>query len=305
MVYTLTANPCLDYILKMPRIVLDATNRSKGEKIIAGGKGLNVARVLKSFGVEAKTYGVVAGFTGREWLRQVLEMNINTQVIQLKDGITRINIKLTGVEQTEINATGPDVSEDEKIAFYKMFDEVSRDDIMVISGNTIPKASDETYAKILRKLLPKGVKVILDCAGEQMRNALPLGPYLIKPNLDELKEIANTCLETQEDMVDCCERLIRMGAHNVFLSLGSDGAIFVGEDGAKYRIKAPMGRVKNTVGSGDAMVAAFVYGMLADMDMKESIRLAVAAGSAGAFSDELATKSSAYELLDSIECVAI
>ncbi len=300
MVYTLTANPSLDYIMNVPRLVAGETNRSKRERIVAGGKGLNVALVLKDFGVPVKAFGMIAGFTGEEWLRQA-SSQVDVEVIRLEEGETRINVKVAGVEETEVNASGPTVPLENRAQFEKMLDQLDYGDVLVISGNAGPGFPADSYGLLMDYLEGKNVKIIVDATGEQMRNALSRRPYLIKPNIEELKDIANTCVESEEDVIGCCERLIRMGAQNVLVSAGANGALWVGGDGRVFQIGAPPGRVKNTVGSGDAMVAAFLYGELQNMDIVDCVKLAVAAGSAGAFSEGLPTREDTLKIVDSLE----
>lgn len=301
MIYTLTANPSLDYLMYTPRLMSGGTNRSKRERIVAGGKGLNVALVLKSFGVPVKAFGMIAGFTGEEWLRQA-SAQVDVEVVRLKEGETRINVKVEGVEETEINASGPMIPEGFRDEFKVMLEQIKDGDTLVISGNAAPGFPGDSYGILMDYLADKNVKVVVDATGELMRNALSRKPYLIKPNYEELKDIANTCIESEEDVIGCCERLIRMGAQNVLVSAGSRGALWVGGDGLVFQVDAPKGRVKNTIGSGDAMVSAFLYGQLQNMDIFDCVKLAVAAGSAGAFSEGLPTREDTLKFMDGLNC---
>lgn len=301
MVYTLTCNPSLDYHMPLMRVHIGEMNRSKETRIVAGGKGLNVSTVLKSFGVETKALSFIGGFTGDEWIRLVEESGIPVDVVSLPDGQTRINVKIDGIDQTEFNAAGPSVTREKLVEGYRFFELVKPGDMFCICGNGLVGMNQDAYANAMEYVMKKGARVVLDATGELMRQALCKRPLLIKPNLSELKDIANTAIDSEEDIIECSERLMKMGAQNVLVSLGKNGAIFVGADGMKYRIKAPKGRVVSSVGSGDSMVAAFIYGIENNMDIKDCLRLSVAAGSACAFSEKLATREDAYAILEKVE----
>lgn len=301
MFYTLTCNPSLDYLMEVQRLKVGQVNRSKRSRIVAGGKGLNVAIVLKNFGEEVKALAVTAGFTGEEWLRLVKEENVPVEVVKLDNGETRINVKLLGVDQTDINVLGPIITQAKIVEGYKLFEQVKGEDTFVISGNGLPGMIPTAYANIIDHLSVRGTKIALDATNDLMRNALPCHPYIIKPNIEELMQIGNTYLDTQEDIINCCNRLMRMGARNILVSMGKDGALFLGEDGLKYKVNAPKGRVKNTVGAGDSMLAAFLHATEHGMDIKDAVKLSVAAGSATAFSENLATSKEVYDILEKVE----
>lgn len=300
MVYTFTPNPSLDYMIKMLRLTHDVVNRSLEEKVIAGGKGLNVARMLKAFDVPVKVLAVTAGYAGKWWTDMVRSEGIDVQCVELAEGETRINVKLTGVENTEINARGPLVPTELKPAIYDMINQVKDGDILVICGMGTPDMRNVAYANMVDLVADRDVKVIIDSSGESMRLALPKCPYLIKPNLRELEDLGNTSIDSPAEALDCMERIIRMGTRNVLMSMGQDGALWVGEDGVKLRAFAPKGREINAVGAGDSMLAAFIYAMINKMEVKEAFRLSVAAGSATAFSEGFVTRDEVYALLDRV-----
>lgn len=301
MIYTFTANPSLDYIMKVRKHNVGGTDRSIKEWIVAGGKGLNVSLVLNNFGMQTKALAITAGFTGKRWLELVDEAGVDVQTVMLDNGETRINVKLVGHEEVEINASGPIVPVSRHAEIHDMFEQISGDDTLVISGKGTPGMKPDSYAMIMDHLRDRGTRIIVDSSGDFMRPAIECNPYFIKPNFDELKDIGNTYIASEDDAICCCERLIRMGAQNVLLSLGKDGAIWVGGDGQKYKAKVPKGRIKSTVGSGDSMVAAFLYGLENNEPLEMCLKLAAAAGTAGAFSEKLVTKDEVYGILDKIE----
>lgn len=301
MVYTLTANPSLDYVIKIHQFRTGETNRSQEEKIFAGGKGLNVAVVLNNFGVPVKTFAITAGFTGEEWIRLVEEYGVSAQVVKLDEGETRINVKMKATEETEINAVGPVVPKDKIQELYQLLDQITENDWLCISGKVSKGMEPSAYADMMRYLEDKHCRIVVDATGELLRQTLPFHPYLIKPNMAELKEIGNTCIDSLEDVRQCAKRLIRMGAQNVLVSLGKDGALWVGGDGTEYLAEAPSGKVKNSVGCGDAMIAAFIYAIGNGEEIEQAFRLAISAGSASAFSENLATKDEVYAILKDVK----
>lgn len=301
MVYTFSSNPSLDYIMHVGRIVPDEVNRSNAERIVAGGKGLNVALMLQNFGIPVKTLAITAGFTGAQWKKMVKEQGIEVDTLELAQGETRINVKLLGVEQTEINAMGPHVTLEEQPKIRAMLNQVGMDDILVLSGKGTPDMPDDVYQNIMTHLEDRNICTIIDSTGDVVRRALCKKPFLLKPNVKELSEITNSCIDNKNDIIGCCERLIKMGARNVLVSMAADGAIWVSETGDVYEAKAVSGRIKNSVGSGDSMVAAVIYGLHNNFDTKRLLQIAVAAGSASAFCENLATKQQVYDILDSVE----
>lgn len=301
MIYTLTANPSLDYMVEVRDFKEGETNRSKRADIVPGGKGLNVASVLHTFNVPVKALGIIAGFTGQEWIRLVRELGVDADVIELSEGQTRINVKLMGDKETEVNASGPALTPEKWEELMRLTDPIGAGDWLCVSGSACPGMSPDAYASLMQMPKERGAKIIVDAAGEQMRNALRFRPFLVKPNRRELEGITDTVIETEEDLIRSGKLLLGMGALNVLVSAGKDGAYWIGEDGVCYRIPAPAGQVKNTVGSGDTMVAAFLYGCESGLSREEILRLTVAAGSAGAFSENLVTKAEVYDILDSVK----
>lgn len=300
MVYTFTPNPSLDYMIKMLRLTHDTVNRCLEEKVIAGGKGLNVARMLKAFDVPVKVLAVTAGHAGAWWTDMVRDEGIDVQCVRLNEGETRINVKLTGVESTEINATGPLVPTEIKPQIYDMINQVQDGDILVICGIGTPDMRAVAYSNMIDMVSDRDVKVIVDSSGDTMRMALRKKPYLIKPNLKELEDLGNTSIDSPAEALDCMERIIKMGTRNVLLSMGEGGALWVGEDGVKLRAFAPQGRVVNAVGAGDSMLAAYIYAIINKMEVKEALRLSVAAGSATAFSEGFVGRKDVDALLDKV-----
>ncbi len=297
MVYTVTFNPSLDYVVSVPDYETGRVNRAASERILPGGKGINVSIVLTNLGIDNKAIGFTAGFTG-EVLRTLLkERGINSDFIALEEGLTRINIKLTDNE-TEINCQGPVVSQQYIGALYEKLDYLDEEDFLVLAGSipdTMPKSA---YMDILQRLQDNGLKVIVDATGALLLNVLSYKPFLIKPNNFELEEMFGVEVKTKEDVITYGQKLKDMGARNVLVSRAGDGAILIAEDGNIYESEAPNGVVKNAVGAGDSMLAGFLAGYIAGGDYEKALKMGICAGSASAFSDELATKEEIEKLLE-------
>ena len=300
MIYTVTFNPALDYIVNMDNLKLGETNRSTSEMILSGGKGINVSIVLKNLGFDNVALGFVAGFTGEEIENGTRKLGITTDFIHLKEGLSRINVKLKASEETEVNGTGPIISEDELNALYGKLENLKKDDILVLAGsvpNTLPQ---DIYEKIMEMLQDKGIKIVVDATKDLLLNVLKYKPFLIKPNNHELSEIFGLEIKTEQKIIDYAKKLQDKGARNVLVSRAGDGAILIAENGDIYKSPAPKGKVVNSVGAGDSMVAGFIAGYLKNNSYEEAFKMGVASGSASAFSKYLAKKEEILEILNTL-----
>ena len=261
MIYTLTLNPALDYVMDIDEIAIGKTNRSENEAVFFGGKGINVSVVLSRLGIKNNALGFLAGFTGKELLKELKNEKVKTDFIFLKNGITRINVKLRGKEETEINSSGPDIPETEIQRLIKRLKKIKSGDTLVLSGS-IPSGVDPClYERIMKGLKGKNVKIILDATKDPLLPCLKYRPYLIKPNKQELEEIVGEELNTIEEIVDSAKSLKEMGALNVLVSLGKDGAVLIDENNNTYIKSAVSVDTVNTVGAGDSMIAGFIAGI--------------------------------------------
>lgn len=297
MIYTITFNPALDYIVKVDDFKLGSVNRTSYEKIYAGGKGINVSIVLNNLGVESKVLGYIAGFTGDEIERRVKEFGCYSDFIKLNNGMSRINVKLKSSEESEINGQGPQVNNESLEQLYKKLDCLKEDDILVLAGSipsTLPK---DIYESIMKRLDGRKIKFVVDATGELLLNVLNYKPFLIKPNHHELAELFNVEIKNEDEIIYYAKKLKEMGARNVLISMAGDGALFVTETGEVLKSAVPKGKVKNSVGAGDSMVGGFIAGYLKHNKLEEAFKMGVATGSASAFSDGLATKDKVEELL--------
>lgn len=289
MIYTITFNPSLDYVLKVNEISIGKINRSDNEKIYIGGKGINISRVLNTLGIKSIPLGFIAGFTGNHLKNKLIESGIETDFIELKEGNTRINIKIKGENETAINADGPYINDYSIALLLKQIDELNSEDIVVLAGN-VPKNIDSTiYALICKKLYDKDIPFIVDANGKYLIDILKYNPFLIKPNKEELESTLNIKIDNIDDIKKAIFKLKEMGALNVLVSLGSDGAYFIDDKNNEYVIPAPVINVVNTVGAGDSLIAGFIYGFLQNKNYNEALLYGVACGSATAACDDLAT----------------
>ncbi len=293
MIYTVTLNPSLDDYVSVPEFRLGKTNRAEEERLVAGGKGINVSHVLTALGIPNTALGFTAGFTGEEIERQLKEKNIYCDFIRLPGGISRINVKLSDYEGTEINGRGPVIGENDLDKLREKLFCLKEGDVLVLSGS-IPAGVPKTlYADLMRQVSGRGVKIIVDAAGEALRSTLPLHPFLIKPNRDELEEIIGADLQNTGDSAADVLRLLALrlqkrGARNVLISLAGDGAALLDADGRFHIHRAPAGKLVNGVGAGDSMVAGFLAGFLQYHDYEEAFLMGLAAGSASAYQEGLA-----------------
>ena len=297
MINTITLNPSLDYIVKVNNFKVDELNRSVSEQIYAGGKGINVSIVLKNLGVENTALGYVAGFTGDEILRQINEHGVDCDFVKLENGLSRINVKLKSDGETEINGSGPDITEEDLKSLYRKISKLGKGDFLILSGSIPKSIPDDIYENIMKALLYSGVEFIVDATKDLLLNVLKYRPFLIKPNHHELAEMFNVEIKGDEDIIKYAKKLQEMGAKNVLISMAGDGAILITENGEALKRDVPKGTLKNSVGAGDSMVAGFLAGYLKNHDIKEAFKMGVATGSASAFSEELATEKEVNELL--------
>lgn len=300
MIYTLTINPSLDYVVEMDKLIVGEMNRSKNTYLLPGGKGINVSQVLKNLSIENVAILPVAGFTGEKLLHMLSEKGITYEAVRLKQGDTRINVKVLGQVETELNADGPDMTEDEKNALISKVESLSDDDYLILSGSVPKKLGEYFYADLMSYLQEKKVRVILDTIGENFKNALAKKPFLVKPNKEELESLFNVKTDTDEALLELAKKVQKMGAENVLVSLGKDGAMLLTEDGNVFYAEAPKGKVVNTVGAGDSMVAGFVAEYTKSMNMEKALKWGIAAGSASAFSKNLASKEEIDALIGNL-----
>ena len=294
MIYTVTFNPSIDYIVSVNQLEFGKVNRTTSEMFLPGGKGINVSQVLQNLGMDSIALGFVAGFTGEQLVHMLQERGIKTDFTEVTAGMTRINVKF---DETEINGQGPSVSAKELEMLMKKICALKSEDIVVLSGSVPKSISTSIYADILKITSKNGVKTILDASGALLWNALEYKPFLIKPNHHELGEIFNREIEEREEVIFYAKELQNRGAQNVLVSMGANGAVLIAEDGKVYEEDAPQGIVQNAVGAGDSMVAGFIAGYIdGNEDYKKALRMGVAAGSASAFSLELATREEVLNL---------
>lgn len=301
MIYTITFNPALDYIVKMDEFNLGNVNRTSREDVYAGGKGINVSIVLNNLEVKSKALGFIAGFTGDEIERRVREVGCDTDFIKLKDGMSRINVKIKADVESEINGGGPDISEEALKELYEKLEKLSAGDILVLAGSIPKSMPTDIYEKIMEKLQDRGVKFIVDTTGDSLLKVLKYKPFLIKPNHHELGDLFGVKLKNKEEIIEQAKKLKDMGAENVIISMAGDGAILINKSGDVITSNVPKGIVKNSVGAGDSMVAGFIAGFLNSENVEQGFKLGVATGSASAFSEGLATKEYVYELLEQVK----
>lgn len=297
MIYTVTLSASLDYIVSVDNFEVGVTNRTTSEKILPGGKGINVSMILQSLGIENRALGFIAGFVGEEIRKRVIEMGCQQDFIFLPSGVSRINVKLKSIEGTEINGQGPYISSEYIQLLYQQLDSLRENDILVLAGSVPYSVPDSIYKDIMNRLYDKKVMVVVDATKDLLVNVLDNHPFLIKPNSFELGEIFEKELRERKDIIRYAKELQHMGARNVLVSMAGDGAILVAENGQIFDAPAPKGRLVNGVGAGDSMVAGFLAGWLEEGDYERAFQMGVASGSASAFSENLATKEEIYRIL--------
>ena len=297
MIYTVTFNPCLDYIVQLDRLELGAVNRVAAEKVLPGGKGVNVSIVLKNLGHDNCALGFLASFTGDEIERRLDAMGISTDFIRVAEGMSRINVKLNAGEETEVNGIGPNITARDVEHLYERLDALVAGDVLIVSGSVPAVLPGDIYERILSHLEGRGIDVVVDATRDLLVNVLPYRPFLVKPNNHELGEIFGVELARREEVVPYARELQARGARNVLVSMAGEGAVLVAEDGRVFSSPSPSGKVVNSVGAGDSMVAGFVAGYLEDGDVEQAFRMGLCAGSASAFSMDLATRGEVEALL--------
>ena len=300
MIYTVTFNPSLDYIVSVKDFKLGLTNRTDSELMLPGGKGINVSIVLKNLGIDNTALGFVAGFTGEEVVKRLEKFGVKNGFLEIPEGFTRINVKLKSIDGTEINGQGPSISEEKIEQLMTRLDEMGEGDVLFLSGSIPASMPDDTYQKIMERLKGKGVLISVDATQELLLKVLPYHPFLIKPNNHELGEIFGVELRTRESVVPYGKKLQEMGAENVLISMAGEGAVLIASDGQVYDAPAPKGILKNGVGAGDSMVAGFMAGWLERKEYRHAFHMGVAAGSASAFSEQLAVKEEIDQVYEQV-----
>ena len=301
MIYTVTFNPAIDYIVRMDK-PLDPgmTNRSVSEDCFFGGKGINVSTILRNLGIENTALGFAAGFTGEAIVQSVKDKGIIADFIMLDEGISRINVKIKSGEETEINGQGPAISRKAYDELLHKLDRLEEGDILILAGSIPSSLPDDVYEIILERLYGKGVTFVVDATKDLLLKVLRFNPFLIKPNNHELGEMFGVVLKTDDEIEEYARKLQDMGARNVLVSMAGDGAMLITEDGQRFRAGVPKGKVKNSVGAGDSMVAGFVAGYMKSRDYLTALNMGTAAGSATAFSDDLATADLINDIFETL-----
>lgn len=300
MIYTITFNPSLDYIASCDNFTLGQVNRTSKEIIYPGGKGINVSIVLRNLGLDTTALGFMAGFTGNEIARLIEAEGIKNELIWIDNGFSRINLKLRSNEESELNGMGPVIDDKAIKELYAKLDKLTEQDTLVLAGS-IPSSMPSTiYSDIMAYLKDKNIKVVVDATKDLLMNVLPYHPFMIKPNNHELGELFGVELKTREEVVPYAKKLIEKGARNIIISMAGEGAVMVSENGEVYMSAAPKGKVVNSVGAGDSLVAGFLYGYHTFNNYEQAFKYGICTGSASAFSEELAKKSEVEELLKTL-----
>ncbi|MCR5122695.1 MAG: 1-phosphofructokinase [Ruminococcus sp.] len=300
MIYTVTFNPAIDYVVRTAALVSGQTNRSSGEEMYFGGKGINVSAVLSELGLRSKALGFTAGFTGEAIEKGVAAMGIDADFVRLPEGNSRINVKIKADEETEINGCGPVIDDDSLKKLFDKLDTLTDGDVLVLAGSIPGSLPPDIYERILDRLSDKKITAVVDAAGKLLINVLRFRPFLIKPNEQELGEIFGVSFSGEDEIAAYAERLREMGARNVLVSRAGNGSLLIAENGGRFRLGVCRGTVRNSVGAGDSMVAGFLAGMLERGDPEYALKLGTAAGGATAFSDGLAKREQISELMKTL-----
>ena len=301
MIYTITFNPALDYIVRLDHLKTGTINRTTQEYVLGGGKGINVSIVLNNLGMDTTALGFIAGFTGEEIVTQLNSFGVKEDFIRLREGLTRINVKVKASdEETEINGRGPIISDDELEALYKQLDALTEKDTLILAGSIPSSLPSDMYELIMERLQHKNIRIVVDATKDLLTRVLPYKPFLIKPNNHELSEIFGRLLSTKEDLVEAAKALQEKGAQHVLISMAGDGAILVAADGTVYTSPAPKGTLVNSVGAGDSMVAGFITGFEKTGNLQEALYWGISSGSASAYSENLATLAEVEALLSQV-----
>ncbi|WP_278682841.1 1-phosphofructokinase [Paraclostridium bifermentans] len=301
MIYTVTLNPSIDYVVKLDDLKTGEVNRTNEEYVYPGGKGINVSLILNELGYNNKALGFVSGFTGAYIKDTLRHKGLEEDFINLENGFTRINVKVKSSNETEINGQGPIINEMALNELYTKLDKLEENDVLVLAGS-IPNTLDSSlYENIMKRLENKNIKIVVDATKDLLMNVLKHKPFLIKPNNHELEELFNVKLENIDDIIVYANKLKEMGAKNVLVSMGKDGALLISENGEIFISNVANGEVKNSVGAGDSMVAGFIAGYLELNSYEKALQLGAASGGATAFSNDLANRDYIYKLVDEIK----
>ena len=299
MIYTVTVNPALDYVLQLPEVKDGETNRSSDTQFLAGGKGINVSQILNQLGVDNTAWGFVGGFTGEELIRQLNVKKISSDFVRISDD-TRVNVKIHAQEETEINAAGPDITAQEVAAFKSRLDDLEAGDVVVLSGSLAPSLPTDFYESLLPLIREKGAEFVVDTTGEALLRTLKFNPLVIKPNHHELADLFDTSFSSTADMLEAAKKLQKLGAQNVMISMAGEGAYLVTAEHV-YHANAATGTAVNSVGAGDSMIAGFVGTWFEKHDAAEGLRVGSACGGATAFTEDIAIKSQIDAVLPQIK----
>ena len=290
MVYTVTLNPALDYVMKLKALRTDDINRTDGEEIYYGGKGINVSVILTQLGIPNTALGFLGGFTGKKLEEMLKNDNVSCDFNYLKNGDTRINVKIKADKEIDLNACGPEITKEDMQSFLRKLDGIKSGDYLILAGsipNTLP---DDIYEQILERVGDRNINCVVDATGDLLKNVLKYKPFLIKPNHHELGDLFSVQIKSDDDIVKYSKKLQEMGAKNVLVSMAKDGAMLTDENGCVHRIGNAKGKLINSVGCGDSMVAGFTAGYIKTADYSYALRLGSACGNATAFSEKLATR---------------
>lgn len=297
MICTVTFNPSLDYIVRVDDMRLGVINRTTYEQVLPGGKGINVSIVLGNLGHESRALGFLAGFTGAEIARRVSEAGVSADFIEVAEGMSRINAKIKSNEETELNGQGPRITEENIEQLYAKLDVLGEGDTLVISGSVPGTLPGDMYERIMASLDGRGVRIVVDAERDLLTRVLPYKPFLVKPNNIELGDIYGVTLKTRDEVIPYAKRMQEAGAQNVLVSMAGEGGVLVSADGQVFQSPAAKGTVVNSVGAGDSSVAGFLAGLIETGSYETAFRMALASGSASAFSDHLATRPEVEALM--------
>ncbi len=297
MIYTVTFNPSIDYICRAEHFKAGQINRTTYEKFLPGGKGINVSIVLKNLGMESRALGFVAGFTGKEIQNALDQYGVENQMIEVSEGLSRINVKMKSDEETEINGQGPKIHREDIQKLFKQLDALTKDDLLVISGSVPNTLPSDIYEQIMERLSSKEIPIVVDAEKDLLKKVLKYHPFLIKPNNHELSEFFHKKIESKRDCLFYAKKLQDLGARNVYVSMAASGAVFLSEEGISYQADAPKGKLINSVGAGDSSVAGFLSAYLKTGDYRFAFYQGVCAGSASAFSEDLASEKEVNQLM--------
>lgn len=290
MVYTVTLNPALDYVMKLKALRTDDINRTDGEEIYYGGKGINVSVILTQLGIPNTALGFLGGFTGKKLEEMLKNDNVSCDFNYLKNGDTRINVKIKADKEIDLNACGPEITKEDMQSFLRKLDSIKSGDYLILAGsipNTLP---DDIYEQILERVGDRNINCVVDATGDLLKNVLKYKPFLIKPNHHELGDLFSVQIKSDGDIVKYSKMLQEAGAKNVLVSMAKDGAMLTDENGCVHKIGNAKGKLINSVGCGDSMVAGFTAGYIKTADYSYALRLGSACGNATAFSEKLATR---------------